>query len=36
MVSHIWIEKVGEDFDEIQNTPLYQMEDIPHTYSTLF
>jgi hypothetical protein len=35
MVSHLWIEKVGYDFDEIQMTPLYQMEEIPHTYSAL-
>ena len=35
IASHIWIEKANVDFDEIQNTPLYQMEEIPHTYSTL-
>jgi hypothetical protein len=35
MISHLWIEKVGYDFEEIQTTPLYQMEEIPHTYSAL-
>ena len=35
IISHLWIEKVGYDFDEIQSTPLYQMEEIPHTYSAL-
>ena len=35
IASHLWIEKIGVDFDEIQNTPLYQMEEIPHTFSVL-
>ncbi len=35
IVSHIWIEKVGVDFDEIQNSPLYQMDEINHDYSVL-
>jgi hypothetical protein len=35
IVSHIWIEKVGVDFDEIQSSPLYWMENVPHTYSAL-
>jgi hypothetical protein len=35
MFSHIWIEKVGVDFDEIQSSPLYQMNEINHDYSVL-
>jgi hypothetical protein len=35
MVSHVQIEKIGVDFDEIQSTPLYQMDEINHDYSTL-
>jgi uncharacterized membrane protein len=35
IVSHIWIEKVGVDFDEIQSSPLYQMDEINHDYSVL-
>ena len=35
ILSQIWFEKIGVNFNEIQESPLYRMESIPHNYSSL-